>query len=214
MVALELGRVITTGTPDEVLSHPQVIESYLGTDAATIDRSGPPRRPEEAGVKKSVRSKNGAAKRSRIQPRVAMTLSTTTTARSLPIRIAGSRIRTTRSQGLARRAGRAVPAVAGRAAGPRRVARAPSRVCLPGTDQRAGGARRPRCFFIAARTGRATRRCSSCAKATEARTVLFDPIDGRSVGSDHARRRVGLTRRRAGGDRCVVGRRRGHGDIA
>jgi ABC-type branched-subunit amino acid transport system ATPase component len=52
MVALELGRVITTGTPDEVLSHPQVIESYLGTNAATIARSG----------KKSVRSKNGATK--------------------------------------------------------------------------------------------------------------------------------------------------------
>ncbi len=53
MVALELGRVITAGTPDEVLSHPQVIESYLGTDAATINRSG----------KKSVRSKNGVSKR-------------------------------------------------------------------------------------------------------------------------------------------------------
>jgi branched-chain amino acid transport system ATP-binding protein len=53
MVALELGRVITSGTPDEVLSHPQVIESYLGTNAATIARSG----------KKSVRSKNGSTKR-------------------------------------------------------------------------------------------------------------------------------------------------------
>jgi ABC-type branched-subunit amino acid transport system ATPase component/sugar phosphate permease len=31
VVGLELGGVIATGTPDEVLNHPQVIESYLGT---------------------------------------------------------------------------------------------------------------------------------------------------------------------------------------
>jgi ABC-type branched-subunit amino acid transport system ATPase component len=42
VVALELGRVIARGTPTEVLSHPRVIESYLGTDAAAIARSGPP----------------------------------------------------------------------------------------------------------------------------------------------------------------------------
>jgi branched-chain amino acid transport system ATP-binding protein len=41
VVALELGRVIARGTPTEVLSHPRVIESYLGTDAAAIARSGP-----------------------------------------------------------------------------------------------------------------------------------------------------------------------------
>jgi len=40
MVALELGGVIAEGTPDEVLSHPAVIESYLGTDESTINRSG------------------------------------------------------------------------------------------------------------------------------------------------------------------------------
>ena len=48
MVALELGGVIAQGTPDEVLAHPRVIESYLGTDEATIRRSGaraPVRRP-------------------------------------------------------------------------------------------------------------------------------------------------------------------------
>ena len=44
LVALELGAVIATGTPDEVLSHPRVIASYLGTDEATISRSGPRRR--------------------------------------------------------------------------------------------------------------------------------------------------------------------------
>src|SRR4029079_12410628 len=40
MVALELGGVIAEGTPSEVLEHPQVIESYLGTDESAINRSG------------------------------------------------------------------------------------------------------------------------------------------------------------------------------
>jgi branched-chain amino acid transport system ATP-binding protein len=40
MVALELGAVIAEGPPDEVLSHPRVIESYLGTDESAINRSG------------------------------------------------------------------------------------------------------------------------------------------------------------------------------
>ena len=40
MVALELGTVIARGTPAEILAHPRVIESYLGVDQATIERSG------------------------------------------------------------------------------------------------------------------------------------------------------------------------------
>jgi branched-chain amino acid transport system ATP-binding protein len=40
MYALELGGVIATGTPEEVLEHPRVIESYLGTNDAAINRSG------------------------------------------------------------------------------------------------------------------------------------------------------------------------------
>ncbi len=40
LIALETGAVIATGTPDEVLSHPAVIESYLGTEESAINRSG------------------------------------------------------------------------------------------------------------------------------------------------------------------------------
>ncbi len=40
MIALELGTVIAEGTPAEVLDHPQVIASYLGSDLAAINRSG------------------------------------------------------------------------------------------------------------------------------------------------------------------------------
>ena len=40
MIALELGGVIAEGTPTEVLEHPLVIESYLGTDESAINRSG------------------------------------------------------------------------------------------------------------------------------------------------------------------------------
>jgi ABC-type branched-subunit amino acid transport system ATPase component/MFS family permease len=40
LVALELGRVIATGEPEAVLQHPDVVESYLGTSAAALQRSG------------------------------------------------------------------------------------------------------------------------------------------------------------------------------
>jgi branched-chain amino acid transport system ATP-binding protein len=40
LVALEFGSVIARGTPAEVLAHPRVISSYLGSDEHTIQRSG------------------------------------------------------------------------------------------------------------------------------------------------------------------------------
>ena len=50
MIALDLGTVVTDGPPDEVVNHPQVVASYLGTSEDVIARSGnrsvetPPRR--------------------------------------------------------------------------------------------------------------------------------------------------------------------------
>ncbi len=40
LLALDLGRVVTRGTPDEVLQHPAVVASYLGTTDRAIARSG------------------------------------------------------------------------------------------------------------------------------------------------------------------------------
>ena len=40
IVALELGHPIVEGTPQEVINHPRVVESYLGGDPAAINRSG------------------------------------------------------------------------------------------------------------------------------------------------------------------------------
>jgi ABC-type branched-subunit amino acid transport system ATPase component len=40
LVALELGGVIAEGPPTEVLNHPRVVASYLGTDEKAIARSG------------------------------------------------------------------------------------------------------------------------------------------------------------------------------
>ena len=40
LLALDQGAVVTTGPPADVLEHPLVVESYLGTSSAAISRSG------------------------------------------------------------------------------------------------------------------------------------------------------------------------------
>jgi branched-chain amino acid transport system ATP-binding protein len=40
MIALDLGRIVAEGTPAEVIEHPAVVASYLGTEEAAITRSG------------------------------------------------------------------------------------------------------------------------------------------------------------------------------
>ncbi|MGD9998686.1 MAG: MFS transporter [Ilumatobacteraceae bacterium] len=39
LIALDQGRVVTTGAPAAVLTHPDVVHSYLGTDATAVARS-------------------------------------------------------------------------------------------------------------------------------------------------------------------------------
>jgi branched-chain amino acid transport system ATP-binding protein len=39
LIALDQGRVLVTGSPAEVLTHPDVVDSYLGTDSAARSRS-------------------------------------------------------------------------------------------------------------------------------------------------------------------------------
>ena len=41
IVALDLGRVVVDGDWEEVRNHSHVVDSYLGTTTATIERSGP-----------------------------------------------------------------------------------------------------------------------------------------------------------------------------
>jgi hypothetical protein len=40
MIALDLGRVIATGSPTEVIEHPDVVASYLGDSDVAVARSG------------------------------------------------------------------------------------------------------------------------------------------------------------------------------
>jgi branched-chain amino acid transport system ATP-binding protein len=40
LIALDRGSVIATGSPADVLTHPDVVESYIGNNAAARQRSG------------------------------------------------------------------------------------------------------------------------------------------------------------------------------
>jgi branched-chain amino acid transport system ATP-binding protein len=56
MIALELGSPIAEGTPQEVISNPRVVSSYLGGDMAVINRSG--NAPSDSA--KPARARNGS----------------------------------------------------------------------------------------------------------------------------------------------------------
>jgi ABC-type hemin transport system ATPase subunit len=47
IIALDLGAVILQGTPEEVLTDPHVVSSYLGGDLTVINRSGEVEQPKE-----------------------------------------------------------------------------------------------------------------------------------------------------------------------
>jgi ABC-type glutathione transport system ATPase component len=65
MIALELGAVVVRGTPDEVISNPQVVSSYLGGDIDVINRSGvvKPKRPVRARATKKTATKKTATRK-------------------------------------------------------------------------------------------------------------------------------------------------------
>ena len=49
MYALETGRVIAEGTPDDIRQNPRVVASYLGTEESAITRSGRAKKKATAG---------------------------------------------------------------------------------------------------------------------------------------------------------------------
>jgi hypothetical protein len=53
--------VIATGTPQEVVNHPEVVASYLGADAEVIARSGS--RETTANGKRPTKARTGAKAR-------------------------------------------------------------------------------------------------------------------------------------------------------
>ena len=70
LVALELGRVVARGEPNQVINHPAVVEGYLGSSEEAITRSGrkskEPQRPRgrRNGTRPSTAKRRGTARRS------------------------------------------------------------------------------------------------------------------------------------------------------
>ena len=66
LVALELGRVVATGSPGKVIRHPAVVEGYLGSTPEAIRRSGRRRKAgaarRPAGKQRRPSSKRSPAK--------------------------------------------------------------------------------------------------------------------------------------------------------
>jgi ABC-type sulfate/molybdate transport systems ATPase subunit len=63
MIALELGHPIVEGTPQDVISHPRVVESYLGGDPSVINRSGRADTGPDPSAPRSPKRSTPAAKR-------------------------------------------------------------------------------------------------------------------------------------------------------
>jgi branched-chain amino acid transport system ATP-binding protein len=61
--ALDQGAVVAMGTPDEIVRHPRVVESYLGSMAQELQTGGSaPRRPPKAKIQRQTRTTGLKAK--------------------------------------------------------------------------------------------------------------------------------------------------------
>ena len=63
ILALETGRVLTRGAPQEVLNDPRLVAAYLGTDQAVLERSGTSTKKKAEVKKKPAPAKKVAAKK-------------------------------------------------------------------------------------------------------------------------------------------------------
>ncbi len=87
MIAFELGHPIVEGTPQEVISHPRVIESYLGGDPSAINRSGrQPDHPQPSVVEANgSKPKKAAVKKAAVKKAVAKEAASPEPSRRTPL---------------------------------------------------------------------------------------------------------------------------------